>query len=134
MEKGEWLYKLLEMMRKRAHSLNEIVSDSLFIWNAPQTYDEASVSKHFNADTPALLEDLANAIQNITDWSETAIEAAFNEIAANRSLKMGKVAQPARTAIVGIAQSPGIYEVVWFVGKDETVRRLHKAAEFIKNR
>ncbi|MBQ9816019.1 MAG: glutamate--tRNA ligase [Proteobacteria bacterium] len=133
-EKGEWLYKLLEMMRKRAHSLNEIVSDSLFIWNAPQTYDEASVSKHFNADTPALLEDLANAIQNITDWSETAIEAAFNEIAANRSLKMGKVAQPARTAIVGIAQSPGIYEVVWFVGKDETVRRLHKAAEFIKNR
>jgi glutamyl-tRNA synthetase len=133
-EKGEWLYKLLEMMRKRAHSLNEIVSDSLFIWNAPQTYDEASVSKHFNADTPALLEDLANSIQNITDWSETAIEAAFNEIAANRSLKMGKVAQPARTAIVGIAQSPGIYEVVWFVGKDETVRRLHKAAEFIKNR
>ena len=35
-EKGEWLYKLLEMMRKRAHNLNEIVSDSLFIWNAPE--------------------------------------------------------------------------------------------------
>ena len=32
-EKGEWLYKLLEMMRKRAHNLNEIVSDSLFIWH-----------------------------------------------------------------------------------------------------
>ena len=49
-------------------------------------------------------------------------------------LKMGKIAQPARTAIVGIAQSPGIYEVVWFVGKDETIRRLQRAADFIRTR
>lgn len=126
LEAGEWLNKLLEMMRKRAHNLNEIVNDSLFIWNAPESYDEASVAKHFNADTPALLGELADALEAIKDWNETAIEDAFKLVAENRGLKMGKVAQPARTAIVGIAQSPGIYEVVWFVGQAETVRRLRK--------
>ncbi len=133
-EAGEWLYKLLEMMRKRAHNLNEIVSDSLFIWNAPQAYDEASVAKHFNADTPSLLRDLKAEISKIDDWSEANIEAAFTKIATDRGLKMGKVAQPARTAIVGIAMSPGIYEVVWFVGKDETCARLERAAAFAESK
>ncbi len=133
-EKGEWLNKLLEMMRARAHNLNEIVSDSLFIWNAPESYDEASVAKHFNADTPALLEELAKAIEGVSEWTESAIEAAFTSIATARGVKMGKVAQPARTAIVGKAMSPGIYEVVWFVGRDETLRRLRKAAQFASNR
>jgi glutamyl-tRNA synthetase len=126
LEAGEWLNKLLEMMRKRAHNLNEIVDDSLFIWKAPESYDEASVAKHFNADTPALLGELADALEAISDWNEGAIEEAFKKVAEGRSLKMAKVAQPARTAIVGIAQSPGIYEVVWFVGQAETVRRLRK--------
>ena len=130
---GEWLFKLLEMMRKRAHNLNEIVTDSLFIWHAPEAYDPSSVSKHFNADTPALLRDLKAEIAKIDDWTEANIEAAFTKIATDRGLKMGKVAQPARTAIVGIAMSPGIYEVVWFVGKDEVCARLEKAAAFAEN-
>lgn len=129
-ESGEWLNKLLEMMRKRAHNLNEIVSDSLFIWKAPEQYDEGSVSKHFNADTPSILGELETAISGIETWDEGAIEAAFTSVASARGVKMGKIAQPARTAIVGIAQSPGIYEVVWFVGKEETCRRLRKASEF----
>ena len=133
LQAGEWLDKLLEMMRKRAHNLNEIVTDSLFIFQAPQSYDENSVKKHFNADTPALLKELADAIQNVSDWNEENIEAAFTQVATARNLKMGKVAQPARTAIVGIAQSPGIYEVVWFVGKDETLKRLEKAAQYAQS-
>lgn len=133
LQSGEWLDKLLEMMRKRAHNLNEIVTDSLFIFHAPQSYDEGSVKKHFNADTPALLTELADAIRDVSDWNEENIEAAFTKVAAARQLKMGKVAQPARTAIVGIAQSPGIYEVVWFVGKDETLKRLEKAAQYAQS-
>lgn len=132
-EPGEWFYKLLEMMRKRAHNLNELVTDSLFVWHAPTSYDASSVAKHFNADTPSLLRDLKTEIAKIDDWHETAIEAAFTKIATDRGLKMGKVAQPARTAIVGVAMSPGIYEVVWFVGKDETCARLERAAVFVEN-
>ena len=133
-ERGEWLYKLLEMMRKRAHNLNEIVNDSLFIWNAPESYDEASVTKHFNADTPAILGEIEAGLKDVSTWDEASIEAAFTAVATARGVKMGKIAQPVRTAIVGIAQSPGIYEVVWFVGKEETCRRLRKAAEFAASR
>ena len=134
LDHDEWLDKLLEMMRKRAHNLNEIVTDSLFVFRAPKSYDEASVSRHFGESTPDVLESLAAEISAVETWDEASIEAAFTRVAEMTGLKMGKIAQPARTAIVGIAQSPGIYEVVWFVGKDETIRRLQRAADFIRTR
>lgn len=134
LERDAWFDKLLEMMRKRAHDLNELVRDSLFIFRAPESYDEASAARHFNESTPALLRDLAKAIEEIQTWDEATIESVFVDLAQKTGLKMGKIAQPARTAIVGIAQSPGIYEVVWFVGKDETVKRLRKAADFIESK
>lgn len=106
----------------------------MFVFRAPESYDEASVSRHFGESTPDVLESLAAEISAVETWDEASIEAAFTRVAEKTGLKMGKIAQPARTAIVGIAQSPGIYEVVWFVGKDETIRRLQKAVEFIRTR
>lgn len=123
-EAGPWLDALLEMMRKRAHNLNEIVADSLFIFKAPTAYDAESVTRHFNDTSPALLSDLADAIEAVKEWNVENIEEAFKQIVQKSGLKMGKIAQPARVAIAGIAQSPGIYEVVFFVGQDETCRRL----------
>lgn len=134
LERGPELDKLLEMMRKRAHNLNEIVDDSMFIFRAPESYDEASVAKHFNAETPALLRELSSSLSEVGTWNEAEIEAAFARVAASSGLKMGKIAQPARTAIVGIAQSPGIYEVVYFVGREETLARLERAAKFAETK
>ncbi len=132
-EAGEWLNKLLEMMRMRAHNLNEIVSGSRFVFVAPETYDEASVAKHFNADTPELLNALADELEKLDNWDPAAIEAMMKAFAEARTLKMGKVAQPARTAIVGIAQSPSIGDTIWFVGQKEACARLRKAAEYAKS-
>ncbi|MCL2326242.1 MAG: glutamate--tRNA ligase [Proteobacteria bacterium] len=134
LDPSDWTFKLLELMRKRAHDLNEIVTDSLFVFRAPETYDEDSVAKHFSAQTPAILGALRTEIEAIQSWDEGTIEAAFQRVAEAHQLKMGKVAQPARVAIVGKAQSPGIYEVVWFVGKAETCRRLAAAEAFVQSR
>ncbi|MFA5624959.1 MAG: glutamate--tRNA ligase [Bradymonadales bacterium] len=131
LERNEWLDKLLEMMRKRAHNLHEIVDDSLFIFKAPTEYEEKSASRHFNAESATHLRSLADAIEAVEEWSEESIEAAFKDLVAKTGVKMGKLAQPARVAIVGCAQSPGIYEVLWFVGKDEAVARLKRAADSI---
>ncbi|MBW1894928.1 MAG: hypothetical protein JRI91_14720 [Deltaproteobacteria bacterium] len=46
--------------------------------------------------------------------------------------KLGKVAQPARVALTGKTVSPGIFEMIEVLGKEETVRRLRAAVAFIK--
>ncbi len=47
--------------------------------------------------------------------------------AAKRGLGLGKIAQPVRVALTGGTASPGMYDVIQILGKDETVRRLDDA-------
>ena len=129
-EKGEFLNKLLEMMRERAHNLNEIVDQSMFVFKAPESYDEKSVKKNFNADTEALLNEFADKLEASSTWDNDSIDKAIKDVIEPRELKLGKLAQPIRIALVGIAQSPGIHETIWFVGKDECIRRLRAAAKY----
>jgi glutamyl-tRNA synthetase len=59
---------------------------------------------------------------------ETApLEALFQAEAAKRGLGLGKIAQPVRVALTGGTASPGMYDVVQILGKDETLRRLDAA-------
>lgn len=58
-------------------------------------------------------------------WEPEAIEKAMTEFAESKDLKMGKVAQPLRAALTGTTASPGIYEVVWVLGKQEVLDRIN---------
>ena len=53
-----------------------------------------------------------------------AIDAAAREYAERKGLKLGKVAQPLRAALTGRTVSPGIFEVMVLIGRDETLARL----------
>jgi glutamyl-tRNA synthetase len=65
--------------------------------------------------------------------NEKTLEDAFKETMEQTGLKLGKIAQPARVAITGKTVSPGIFEMIETLGKEETVRRLRNAVEFIKD-
>lgn len=130
----EFLAKLLEMMRERAHNLFEIVDQSLFVFRAPESYDEKSVAKNFKADTAEILNEFADKLEAASTWDNDSIDAAIHGVIDPRELKLGKLAQPVRIALVGIAQSPGIHETIWFVGQAEAVRRLRAAAQFAAQR
>ena len=84
----------------------------------------------------ALLEDgrehvvaLAPAFAAMGDWTEAAAEAALRAYIDSRGVKMGEVAQPLRAALTGQAQSPGLFEVMAALGREETLGRLADAAK-----
>jgi glutamyl-tRNA synthetase len=63
-------------------------------------------------------------LSDLDDWSVPKIDAAARSFAEARGLKLGKVAQPLRAALTGRTISPGIFEVMVLIGKDETLARL----------
>jgi glutamyl-tRNA synthetase len=79
-----------------------------------------------------LLIDFKDRITSLSDFSAVEIEKIFRAIAEEKSLKLGKLAQPVRVAMTGGTASPGIFEVLEIVGKEKTLRRLEKAIEMIK--
>ncbi len=72
---------------------------------------------------------LAPAFAGLGEWSEGAAEAALRAYVEKSGVKMGEVAQPLRAALTGQAQSPGLFEVMAALGREETLGRLADAAK-----
>src|SRR6185369_9156646 len=80
----------------------------------------------------ALLEDGAGdllalvhqALSRVPDWTAEETERAVREVAEAEGVKLGQVAQPLRAALTGRATSPGIFDVLVLLGREESLARL----------
>ena len=67
---------------------------------------------------------LHSALENVEAWSAASAEAALRAFAEENNLKLGAVAQPLRAALTGRSTSPGIFEVLDVLGRQESLGRL----------
>lgn len=72
---------------------------------------------------------LAQAFAALGEWTEAGLEAAMRAYIESRGAKMGDVAQPLRAALTGQPQSPGLFEVMAALGREEALARLADAAK-----
>jgi glutamyl-tRNA synthetase len=72
----------------------------------------------------ALLAKLVDTLKSQADWSEAPLEAAIRDFVAAEGVKLGAVAQPLRAALAGATTSPGIFEVMAVLGRDEALGRI----------
>ena len=74
-----------------------------------------------------MLDALIEKISALDTFDEDALKAIYGEIMEAMELKMVKVAQPTRVALTGGTVSPGIFEVMEVLGRDEVIDRLKRA-------
>jgi glutamyl-tRNA synthetase len=116
--------------RERTKTFGEYVSQFRYFY-APITLDPKAKDKLLTADTRPILQSVRDAIAALPSLETAAIEKVFTDEAAKRGLGLGKIAQPVRVALTGGTASPGMYDVVQILGKDETVKRLDEAIALI---
>ena len=114
----------LPELQPRAKTVLELIDLAQFIYaTRPIAIDTPAVAL-LNADTRALLADMAQLLRGLNEWSVPAIDAAMRALAEAKGLKLGKLAQPLRAALTGRTVSPGIFEVMVLIGREETMARL----------
>jgi glutamyl-tRNA synthetase len=64
------------------------------------------------------------ALGRLESWDHESTDAAVREVAETTGLKLGKLAQPLRAALTGKTTSPGIFDVLALLGKDESLARI----------
>jgi glutamyl-tRNA synthetase len=74
-----------------------------------------------------LLAKVINVLQECPQWAEAALESAVKGVAEEVAVGLGKVAQPLRAALTGRTTSPGIYDVLLLLGREEAMARLNDA-------
>jgi glutamyl-tRNA synthetase len=111
-------------IKPRAKTIHEIVDQSMFLFRTrPLNLDEKAKSL-LDSDARALLATLLPELEGLKEWTEDALDIAVREFAEAQALKLGKVAQPLRAALTGSAQSPGIFDVLVLLGREESLARI----------
>ncbi len=97
-----------------------------FLFRRPTSYDAGAVKKHV-ADGGLERLAAAHAAFEAAEWTAAGLEAAVAPLTDGTPQGMGRFAQPLRVAITGTAVSPPIYDVLAYLGKEESLARIADA-------
>jgi glutamyl-tRNA synthetase len=110
-------------LKERAKTLVELLDSAYYLYaQRPLRLDEKAAG--LLADGAARLAGIAEKLAAVTEWTAQGVEAVVREHAEAIGVKLGQVAQPLRAALTGRATSPGLFDVMAVLGKDETLLRL----------
>lgn len=130
---GPDLVEVVGAQQERASTLVEMAEISAFFYRDFESYDEKAARKHLKAGALEPLGMLRERLSVLDDWQPEPLHELVKSVAAELELKLGKVAQPLRVAIVGRAASPGIDVTLYLVGREACLRRIDKALEYIRS-
>ncbi|MCP3666498.1 MAG: glutamate--tRNA ligase [Gammaproteobacteria bacterium] len=131
---GPDLVEVVKAQQERAKTLVEMAEISAFFYQDFEQFDATAAKKNLRPVAREPLERMRAALEQQQDWSPEALHQLVQEISEELELKMGKVAQPLRVAVVGRAASPGIDVTLHLVGQAACLRRIDMALEFITQR
>ena len=121
----ELLRRAMPELKPRARDLNDLADGALFLYRTrPLAMDDkAGLLLHGETAAP-LLASAARELAGVADWNVTGIETAIRAVAERAGLALGKVAQPLRAALTGRTTSPGIFDVLALLGREESLARI----------
>jgi len=118
------LTAIMPALKPRAKTIIDLTDGAAFLFALrPIPVDEAA-AKLLDDAARTLLGAVADRLRAAPEWSLETIEAAVRAVAEDAGLGLGKVAQPLRAALTGRTTSPGIFDVLYHLGREETLGRL----------
>ena len=117
------LIAAMPVLKVRARDLDELAAGAAFLFATRPLPMDAKAQALLADEARALLGEIAARLAE-TDWTSAALEASLKEMALALGLGLGKLAQPLRAALTGQATSPGIFDVLILLGRDESLARI----------
>lgn len=124
----------IALYKERAKTLVELADELRLLCKGPEAGHYVEADAWINAETPALLEGMIETIEKEADFTVEIIAEALKNYAKGRGVKLVAIAQPIRLSLVGKTTSPGIFELLAFLGKQESVTRMKTFQRWVAQR
>lgn len=122
------LARAMPVLKVRAKNLNEVIEGAAFLFTTQPLVMSEKAAQLLEGDARTILHSICNALASQNDWTSEALEATTKALAEELGLGLGKLAQPMRAALTGTTTSPGIFDVLVLLGRDEALARLDAQA------
>ncbi len=116
-------------LKERAKTLHELLELSGYLFAVRPLSLAPKAEKILRTGGRETLAELLPALEGLSAWEEPALEETIKAFAQDHGLKLGKVAQPLRAALTGSSVSPGIFEVLAVLGREESLGRIADQAK-----
>ncbi|AMW04684.1 glutamate--tRNA ligase [Gemmatimonas phototrophica] len=133
-ERHEWFCGVLELLRIRARLTDEIVQQARPFFVQSVEYDPEAVSKQWRdaAGAADILEATQERLASLPDWEPAHMEEGLRKLAEERGISGGKIFQPLRVALTGLTVSPGIFDVLLYVGRERSLARINESVAYLR--
>ncbi len=115
-------------LKDRAKTLLELCERSQFYVRERPIAIDQKAAKLLTPEARQRLAGLLKELEGLDDWSESELDRALRDFAEAQGCKLGQVAQPLRAALTGSHASPGIFEVMAVLGREESLARISDQA------
>jgi len=123
-----YIGKVVKTLQTRSKTIAEMAEYSLFYFTEDYKFDEKAKGKFLKEDVFPLISSLSKELEALNAFEESDIESAFKAVETEYDIKLRKLAQPVRVALTGTKVSPGLFEVIWALGKERTLSRLRRVS------
>lgn len=128
----EYLRLIIEAMKERVSFVKEFIDNCTYFYEAPNEYEQKAIEKNWKSETPEQLKKLNSEFSNLSNSTKEDFEHALAKVSEDLNIGKGKLIHPLRLAVSGQSTGPGMFDLLFILGKDEVVKRIETALEKIK--
>jgi glutamyl-tRNA synthetase len=122
---------LVGMVKERISFVKELWDETDFFFKAPEKYDQEVIKKRWKEESPKLLSELRNLLENIKDFSPQSTEKIVKAWIEERGYNPGSVMNALRLVVVGASRGPHMFDIIFWIGKEDTLNRIDKGLTVI---
>ncbi|MCE5287585.1 MAG: glutamate--tRNA ligase [Pelosinus sp.] len=134
-QRGEQYNKIREIVaavRTRVKTLVELAEAAEYFFKDITEYEEKGCRKHFaKPEAAELLAKCRKCVEAVECFDEVHVEEAYRQLTEDLAIKIGELIHPTRLALTGRTVSPGLFEVMVLLGKEECLKRMDQAIKYI---
>ena len=127
----KYLLLIVEAMKPRVSFVAEYITKCTYFYEPPTEYDEGVITKRWKEDTPEQLKKLRDNFSSLENPGKEDYEKALNQTADQLNIAKGKLIHAVRLAVSGSGTGPGVYDLLYILGKEESMDRIDRAIEVI---
>ena len=122
---------LINMVKERVSFVKEIWDETDFFFRAPGAYDTEAVRKRWKENSAQLMNELINVLEKVENFSPAVTEDVVKSWIGENEYNTGEVMNAFRLVIVGALRGPHIFDIIGWIGKEETIKRISKGISAI---
>ncbi|MFT4780982.1 MAG: glutamyl-tRNA synthetase [Psychroserpens sp.] len=121
---NQYIEMVIALVKERATFVSDFWDLSHFFFTAPSSYDEKATKKSIKDDTTDVLTTIKALIDSVDDFTSENVQSTVKEWITSNEISFGKVMMPLRLSLVGALQGPEVFDIIYMIGKTETLKRI----------